>query len=132
MSVEEKPENPRSKFAIPGIYFFDNRVVDFARDVKPSARGEVEITSIQNRYLKLGELKVGVMNRGMTWFDTGTIDSLNEATDFVRAIEHRQQYKIGCIEEVALLMNFINKDQVEKIASSYGKSTYGNYLKSLI
>ncbi len=132
LSVEEKPENPKSKYAIPGIYFFDNRAVAFAKEVKPSARGEVEITSIQNRYLELGELKVGVMNRGMTWFDTGTIDSLNEATDFVQAIEHRQQYKIGCIEEVALLMEYISKEQFNTLATKYGKSAYGSYLQSLI
>ena len=122
----------KSKYAIPGLYFFDNRVVDFAKEVEPSDRGEVEITSIQNKYLELGELKVGIMNRGMTWFDTGTIDSLNEATDFVKAIEHRQQYKIGCIEEVALLMNYISTKEVQAIASNYGKSAYGNYLKTLV
>ncbi|WP_442845174.1 glucose-1-phosphate thymidylyltransferase RfbA [Leeuwenhoekiella sp. H156] len=132
LSIEEKPQNPKSKYAIPGLYFFDNRAVDFAKDVKPSARGEKEITSIQNRYLELEELQVAVMSRGMTWFDTGTIDSLNEATDFVRAIEHRQQYKIGCIEEVALLMNFITPENIDQIATQYGKSSYGTYLKSLI
>ncbi|MEZ7496671.1 glucose-1-phosphate thymidylyltransferase RfbA [Leeuwenhoekiella aequorea] len=132
LSIEEKPQVPKSKYAIPGLYFFDNRVVDFAKEVEPSDRGEVEITSIQNKYLELGELKVGIMNRGMTWFDTGTIDSLNEATDFVKAIEHRQQYKIGCIEEVALLMNYISTKEVHAIASNYGKSAYGNYLKTLV
>ncbi|MDP5043636.1 MAG: glucose-1-phosphate thymidylyltransferase RfbA [Leeuwenhoekiella sp.] len=132
LSIEEKPELPKSKYAIPGLYFFDNRAVAFAKEVKPSKRGEVEITSIQNRYLELEELQVAIMNRGMTWFDTGTIDSLNEATDFVKAIEHRQQYKIGCIEEVALLMNFITKEQVAAIASNYGKSAYGAYLKTLV
>lgn len=132
LSIEEKPQVPKSKYAIPGLYFFDNRVVDFAKEVEPSDRGEVEITSIQNKYLELGELKVGIMNRGMTWFDTGTIDSLNEATDFVKAIEHRQQYKIGCIEEVALLMNYISTKEVQAIASNYGKSAYGNYLKTLV
>ena len=132
ISVEEKPENPKSKYAIPGLYFFDNRVVEFAKDVKPSARGEKEITSIQQRYLNLDELQVAVMSRGMTWFDTGTIDSLNEATDFVRAIEHRQQYKIGCIEEVAFLMNYIDDNQLKALADKYGKSAYGSYLKTLV
>ena len=132
LSIEEKPQNPKSKYAIPGLYFFDNRAVDFAKDVKPSARGEKEITSIQNRYLELEELQVAVMSRGMTWFDTGTIDSLNEATDFVRAIEHRQQYKIGCIEEVAFLMGFISSNQLEVLANNYGKSPYGSYLKTLL
>lgn len=132
ISVEEKPENPKSKYAIPGLYFFDNRVVEFAKDVKPSARGEKEITSIQQRYLNLDELQVAVMSRGMTWFDTGTIDSLNEATDFVRAIEHRQQYKIGCIEEVAFLMKYIDENQLKALADKYGKSAYGSYLKTLV
>ncbi|MCC4211172.1 glucose-1-phosphate thymidylyltransferase RfbA [Leeuwenhoekiella parthenopeia] len=132
LSIEEKPQNPKSKYAIPGLYFFDNRAVDFAKDVKPSARGEKEITSIQNRYLELEELQVAVMSRGMTWFDTGTIDSLNEATDFVRAIEHRQQYKIGCIEEVAFLMGFISSNQLQVLANNYGKSPYGSYLKTLL
>ena len=132
ISVEEKPENPKSKYAIPGLYFFDNRLVEFAKDVKPSARGEKEITSIQQRYLNLDELQVAVMSRGMTWFDTGTIDSLNEATDFVRAIEHRQQYKIGCIEEVAFLMNYIDDNQLKALADKYGKSAYGSYLKTLV
>ena len=132
ISIEEKPEIPKSKYAIPGLYFFDNRVVDFAKEVTPSARGEVEITSIHNRYLDLQELQVVPLNRGMTWFDTGTIDSLNEATDFVRAIEHRQHYKIGCIEEVALLMNFIGKEDIQKMAETYGKSVYGAYLKTLV
>jgi len=132
ISVEEKPEHPKSKYAIPGLYFFDNRVVDFAKEVKPSARGEKEITSIQQRYLELEELQVAVMSRGMTWFDTGTIDSLNEATDFVRAIEHRQQFKIGCIEEVAFLMHYINAGQLKNLADKYGNSPYGNYLKTLV
>ncbi|MAW94825.1 MULTISPECIES: glucose-1-phosphate thymidylyltransferase RfbA [unclassified Leeuwenhoekiella] len=132
ISVEEKPQNPKSKYAIPGLYFFDNRVVDFAKEVKPSARGEKEITSIQQRYLELEELQVAVMSRGMTWFDTGTIDSLNEATDFVRAIEHRQQFKIGCIEEVAFLMKYINTNQLKDLADKNANSPYGNYLKTLV
>ncbi|MAZ29283.1 MAG: glucose-1-phosphate thymidylyltransferase [Cytophagaceae bacterium] len=132
ISIEEKPKKPKSQYAIPGLYFFDNRVVAFAKAVQPSARGELEITSIHNSYLKLGELSVSVMSRGMTWFDTGTIDSLDEATDFVRAIEHRQRFKIGCIEEVAFLMQFIDKDQLAKLAEKYAKSAYGEYLKSLL
>ena len=131
ISIEEKPKNPKSKYAIPGLYFFDNRVVQFAKEVRPSARGELEITSLHNRYLELGELQVSVMSRGMTWFDTGTIDSLDEATDFVRAIQHRQQFMIGNIEEVAYLMNYINRDQLKKLAKRCGKSAYGAYLNSI-
>lgn len=131
IAIEEKPQNPKSKYAIPGLYFFDNRVVQFAREVQPSERGELEITSIHNRYLELGELQVSVMSRGMTWFDTGTIDSLDEATDFVRAIQNRQQFMIGSIEEVAYVMNYINKDQLDKLAHRCGKSAYGAYLKEL-
>ncbi len=132
VSIEEKPANPKSKYAIPGLYFFDNRVIAFAKAVNPSARGELEITTLHNRYLELGELHVKVMSRGMTWFDTGTIDSLDEATDFVRAIQHRQQFKIGSIEEVAYLMHYIDGDQVQKLARKYGKSPYGEYLRTLL
>ncbi len=131
ISIEEKPKNPKSKYAIPGLYFFDNRVVQFAKEVQPSARGELEITSLHNRYLELGELQVSVMSRGMTWFDTGTIDSLDEATDFVRAIQHRQQFMIGNIEEVAYLMNYINRDQLKILAEKCGKSAYGAYLNNM-
>lgn len=130
-SIEEKPENPKSKYAIPGLYFFDNRVVQFAKEVEPSDRGELEITSIHNRYLELGELQVSVMSRGMTWFDTGTIDSLDEATDFVRALQNRQQFLIGSIEEVAYIMKFIGSNQLKKLAERCGKSAYANYLKEL-
>lgn len=131
ISIEEKPKNPKSKYAIPGLYFFDNRVVQFAKEVQPSARGELEITSLHNRYLELGELKVSVMSRGMTWFDTGTIDSLDEATDFVRAIQHRQQFVIGSIEEVAYIMHYIDRHQLKKLAKRCGKSAYGAYLNSI-
>ena len=132
VSIEEKPAEPKSKYAIPGLYFFDNRVIAFAKAVKPSARGELEITSLHNRYLELGELSVSVMSRGMTWFDTGTIDSLDEATDFVRAIQHRQQFRIGSIEEVAYVMGYIDARRVQKLAKKYGKSPYGDYLKTLV
>ncbi|MGB3774904.1 MAG: sugar phosphate nucleotidyltransferase, partial [Leeuwenhoekiella sp.] len=131
ISIEEKPKIPKSKYAIPGLYFFDNRVVQFAKEVEPSPRGELEITSLHNRYLELGELKVSVMSRGMTWFDTGTIDSLDEATDFVRAIQHRQRFMIGSIEEVAYIMNYIDRAQLKKVAEKCGKSAYGAYLNNL-
>lgn len=131
LSIEEKPTNPKSKYAIPGLYFFDNKVINYAKHVRPSSRGELEITSLHNAYLEVQELTVSVMSRGMTWFDTGTIDSLDEATDFVKAIEHRQRFKIGCIEEVAFEMGYINKKQVLELGEDYGKSAYGSYLKSL-
>ena len=131
ISIEEKPKHPKSKYAIPGLYFFDNRVVQFAKEVKPSDRGELEITSLHNRYLELGELQVSVMSRGMTWFDTGTIDSLDEATDFVRAIQHRQHFMIGSIEEVAYIMGYIDLPQLKKLAKKNGKSTYGSYLNTI-
>lgn len=131
VSIEEKPKHPKSNYAIPGLYFFDNRVVQFAKEVQPSERGELEITSLHNRYLELGELQVSVMSRGMTWFDTGTIDSLDEATGFVRAIQHRNQFMIGSIEEVAYLMNYIDRAQLKKVAKRCGKSAYGAYLNKL-
>lgn len=127
-SIEEKPKVPKSKYAIPGLYFYDNKVVQFAKQVKPSARGEKEISTINQMYLEAGELEVGVMTRGMSWFDTGTVESLDDATEFIRVLQNRQSTMIGCIEEVALIHKFINKDQFEKAIDKYGKSKYGAYL----
>ena len=129
ISIEEKPQNPKSKYAVPGLYFYDNDVVEIARTIKPSARGEYEFTTVNNEYLKRDKLKVGVFNRGIAWLDTGTFASLNEASTFVRVIEERQATKIGCIEEVAFYREFIDKEQLLKLAEKYGKSGYGDYLR---
>lgn len=131
-SIEEKPKNPKSKYAIPGLYFYDNSVIDYAKKVKPSARGEKEISSINKMYLEAGDLEVGIMTRGMSWFDTGTVESLDDATEFIRVLQNRQSTMIGCIEEVALIHKFINKDQFEEATEKYGKSKYGQYLKALV
>lgn len=129
ISIEEKPQQPKSNYAVPGLYFYDNKVVQIAKNIQPSARGEYEITDVNKVYMQNGKLFVGVMNRGVAWLDTGTFDSLSDACEFVRVIEKRQAQKIGCIEEVAYRMNFIDHTQLLKLAANYAKSGYGEYLR---
>lgn len=131
VSLEEKPEKPKSHFAVPGLYFYDNDVVEIAETIEPSARGEYEITTINQVYLDRKKLKVGVLNRGVAWLDTGTFASLNEASTFVRVIEERQDTKIGCIEEVAYNSKFIDKKQLLRLAAKLEKSGYGQYLQRI-
>lgn len=132
LSIEEKPLAPKSDFAIPGLYFCDNSVIEIARNLKPSARGELEIIDVIKAYLENNALKVGVMGRGMAWLDTGTFDSLIEASEFVKVIEKRQGSKIGCIEETAFAMNYINRSELMTLAEKYMKSGYGVYLQKLL
>lgn len=132
VSIEEKPENPKSNFAVPGLYFYDNDVVGIAKNIKPSPRGELEITDINNVYLKNKSLKVAILNRGTAWLDTGTHQSLLQAATFVEVIEERQGLKIGCIEEIAFRNGFIGKTELLKAADKLGKSGYGGYLRKLI
>ena len=132
LSIEEKPESPKSNYAVPGLYYYDNKVCDIAKDLKPSARGEYEITDLNREYLKQGDLTAGIMQRGTAWLDTGTFESLAAASEFIRVIEQRQDYKIGCIEEVAYRMGYINDEQLETIAAPLKKSGYGEYLLRLL
>ncbi len=128
VSIEEKPERPKSNYAIPGLYFYDNSVIEIAKTLQPSPRGEYEITDVNKEYLKLGKLKVGILDRGTAWLDTGTFASLMQASQYVQVIEERQGLKIGCIEEVAYRMGYIGMEQLINIAQPLLKSGYGNYL----
>jgi len=132
ISIEEKPEKPKSNYAVPGLYFYDNKVVDIAQNIKPSPRGELEITDINRVYLEQGKLQVGIMNRGTAWLDTGTFQSLMQAGQFVQVIEERQGLKVGCIEEIAFRMGFIDAKQLEVVATPLVKSGYGAYLLNLL
>ena len=131
ISIEEKPTNPKSTYAVPGLYFYDNQVIEIAKNIPPSPRGEYEITDVNKVYLERKQLQVGIMNRGTAWLDTGTFESLADACEFVRVIEKRQSQKIGCIEEVAFRMGFIDKSQLLVLADKYAKSGYGEYLRGL-
>lgn len=132
LSIEEKPNLPKSNYAVPGLYFYDNRVIEFAKKVKPSERGEKEITTLNQMYLNKGELEVGIMTRGMTWLDTGTVEAMDDAAEFVRVMEKRTGTKIACIEEIAYLHKFIGKEEAKISARKYGKSGYGDYILKII
>lgn len=132
ISIEEKPEKPKSNYAVPGLYFYDNEVISIAKNIKPSARGELEITSINEEYLKRGKLKVELFGRGMAWLDTGTHDGLLEASNFVAIVQHRQGMYVSCIEEIAYRKGFINKEQLFKLAQPMLKIDYGKYLMAIV
>ena len=132
LSIEEKPKLPKSNYAVPGLYFYDNNVIEIAKNLKPSYRGEYEITDVNKHYLQIGKLKVNVLDRGTAWLDTGSFSSLMAASQFIEVIEQRQGLKVGCIEEVAYLNGFINDDQMQFLADKYAKSGYGDYLADLL
>jgi glucose-1-phosphate thymidylyltransferase len=132
ISIEEKPAVPKSNYAVPGLYFYDNSVVDIAKNIQPSARGEYEITTVNDHYLQQKKLKVAVLDRGFAWLDTGTFDSLSDATEYVRVIEKRQGLKIGCPEEIAYRMGYISKAQLAALAEGLKKSGYGEYLSKFV
>ena len=132
VSIEEKPQHPKSNYAVPGLYFYDNAVVKIAKELKPSARGEYEITDVNKTYLQQGKLKVAVLDKGTAWLDTGTFDSLSDASEFVRVIEKRQGTNIGCIEEIAYRNGFISKEQLLQLADELKKSGYGDYLRRVV
>lgn len=129
LSLDEKPKKPKSNYAVPGLYFYDNQVVEIAKNIKPSKRGEYEITDVNKVYLERKQLQVGIMSRGTAWLDTGTFDSLADATEFVRVVEKRLNRKVGCIEEIAYKLGFIDKSQLLNLAEQYAKSGYGDYLR---
>ena len=130
-SIEEKPANPKSNYAVPGLYFYDNDVVEIAKSIQPSSRGEKEITAVNQVYLDRGSLQVGVMSRGMSWFDTGTVESLDDATEFIRVLQRNQSTMISCLEEIAYKMNWITYDELKDSAAKYGKGSYANYINTL-
>ena len=131
MSLEEKPKEPKSNYAVPGLYFYDNDVIDIARNIKPSSRGEIEITAVNNEYLRRGKLYVTLMGRGMTWLDTGTPDGMLQASEFVQTIQERQGFYISCIEEIAWRRGFISTEQLMELGKELDKTEYGQYLIAL-